>query len=222
MDKTVDTAKVYKCTKFNNRRNGTFKFHTRFKLSKNLRTLGFACSFQYNTTRKNYVITVTIHLDNTSLNASSHVSAQIFNTTEVYKRSRQESTKTDIKDKTTLNNLDNFTFNINASFKLLFNGIPSTLVLGTFLRKNKTTFFVFFLKNQSLDGVTHMYKLFWACIFTNRQLTGWNYAFGLKADVQQYLIVLNFNNGTCYQVSLIKIGDGSIDKAIKLIIGNII
>ena len=213
VDKTIDTTKVDKCTKVDDRRNGTFELHTWFKLVENLRTLGFTCSLKHNATRKNNVVAVAIHFDNTALDALAHKCRKIFYTAKVNQGRRQETTKTDVEDKTTLNNFDNFTLNVNASFELLFNCFPCTLVLSAFLRKNKTTFFVFLLKNKCFDGVAQRYEIFWVYIFANGKLASRNDAFGFKSDVKQNLIMLNFDNGSRYQIALVEIGDSTIDKA---------
>ena len=129
VDKTVDTAEVDECAEVDDRGNGTLEAHALRKLLEDLCTLVLAAFFKKNTTRKNDVIAVTIHFDDARFDLSTQISSKIFHAAEIDEGCRQEATQTDVEDKTTLNDFDNFASDHFASLEFILDLNPSTLVL---------------------------------------------------------------------------------------------
>ena len=83
VDETVNTAKVNECTEVNDRRNGTLQAHALRQLLEDFSTFILAAFFKKNTTRKNNVVAVAVHLDNASFKLGTKISRKIFNTTKI-------------------------------------------------------------------------------------------------------------------------------------------
>ena len=215
-------AKVNKCTKLNDGGNSTLELHANLELAQDVLTLCLTSLLKNNTARKNNVVAVAIHLDNTSLNTSAHECTKILDTTEVNKGCRQEATEANVKNQAALNNLDNLALNGLTSAELILNCLPSTLVLSTLLGENQTALFVLFLENKSLDVLTQGDDLCRVNVFTNRKLTSRNNALRLVANVYEDLIALNLDDGAVDKISLIKIGNSAVDQAVHFLIGNFI
>ena len=147
VNQTIDTAKVDKSTEVDDGGNLTLEVHARLELGEDVGTLGLASLLKNNTARKDNVVAVTVHLDNTSLNTRAHECCEILDAAKVNKRSRQEATQANVKDKTTLNNLNNFAFDVLVSVEFLLDTIPSTFVLSALLGENQTAFLVLLLEN---------------------------------------------------------------------------
>ena len=222
VNQTINTAKINKRTKLNDRGNGTLKLHANLELAQDVLTLCFTSFLKNNTARKNNVVAVAIHLNNTSLNTSAHKCAKILDTTEVNKGCRQKATEANVKNQAALNNLNNLTLNGLTSVELILNCLPSTLVLSTLLGKNQATLFVLFLKDKSLDVLAQGDNLCRVNVFTNRKLTSRNNALRLITNVYEDLIALNLDDGTVDKISLIKIGDSAVNQAVHFLIGNFI
>ena len=222
MNQTINTAKVNKCTEVYDRRNGTLQAHALRELLQNFSALILAAFFKKNTTRKNNVVAVAIHLDNASFNFGTKISRKILNATKVNQRCRQEATKTDVKDQATLNNFDNFTGNNFASLEFILNLNPSTLVLCALLGKDEAAVLVLLLENQCLDLVTQVYNLRRICVLTDGKLASRNNALALESDVNENFIVLNLNNGTVDKIALVEVGQGAIDHLVHFFIRNVL
>ena len=222
VNQAVNAAKVNKCTKLNDGGNGTLELHANLELAQDVLTLCLTSLLKNNAARKNNVVAVAIHLDNTSLNTSAHECTKVLDATKVNKGCRQEATEANVKNQAALNNLDNLALNGLTSVELIFNCLPSTLVLSTLLGENQTALFVLFLKDKSLDVLTQGDDLCRVDVFTNRKLTSRNNALRLVANVYEDLIALNLDDGAVDKISLIKVGDSAVNQAVHFLIGNFI
>ena len=222
VNQAVNAAKVNKCTKLNDGGNSTLELHANLELAQDVLTLCLTSLLKNNAARKNNVVAVAIHLDNTSLNTSAHECTKILDATKVNKGCRQEATEANVKNQAALNNLNNLALNGLTSVELILNCLPSTLVLSTLLGENQTALFVLFLENKSLDVLTQGDDLCRVNVFTNRKLTSRNNALRLVANVYEDLIALNLDDGAVDKISLIKVGDSAVDQAVHFLIGNFI
>ena len=134
-------------------------------------------------------------------------------------RGRKEATETDVKDKSTLNNLNDGSGNDSVFFLDLFDRAPGALVLCALLGQDKTAFFVFLLEDKSLYGVADFNYLVRVNIMFDGQLTRWDDTFGLVTDVEENLIAVNLDDGAFYDVAIVEVLDGGVNCGEEILFG---
>ena len=178
--------------------------------------------FEKNTTRKNDVVAVAVHLDDAGLDAGAHVGGEVLDATEVDEGSGQEATQADVEDQAALDNLDNLALDVLAGVELLLDAVPSTLVLGTLLGQDQTTVLVLLLENEGLDGITECNDVCRVSVLADGQLAGRGDALALEADVHQHLVVLHLNDSAVNEIALIKVGNRTVDEVVHLLLVDIV
>ena len=222
VDQAVDAAQINESAEVNDGGNGALETHTRLKLGQDLGALSLTGLLEDNTTGQNDIVAVTIHLDNASLNTGAQIGVQILDSAQINEGCRQEATQADVEDQAALDDLDDFALHILALLELLLNTVPSTLVLRASLGEDETTFLVLLLKDHDFDGIAEFYNVCRINIFTDRQFARRNDALRLIADVKQNLIMLNLDDLTGHQISLIKICDVAVNEFIHFLIGHVV
>ena len=222
VDQAVDAAQINECTEVNDGGNGALQAHALRELLEDFSTLVLATLFEENTTGKNNVVAVAIHLDNTSFDFGAEVCSKILNTTKINERSRQEATETDVEDQAALDDFDNLAGNNFASLELFLNLNPSTLVLSTLLGEDETTVLVLLLENQGLELIAQRYDLRGISILADRKLAGRNNALALESDVNEYLVMLDLYNSAVDQIALVEVGQSAIDHLVHLFVRDVL
>ena len=133
MHQSVDSAQVHECTKVHDAGYRTLEDRAFLESIENRRALFFAAFLEYHSAGKHDVVAVAIHLDNARLERLTHERCEILDAPEIYEGGRQEATKADIEDQSTLDDLYDLTVDDLAVVELLFDVVPCALVLGTLL-----------------------------------------------------------------------------------------
>ena len=221
VNQTVNAAQVNEGAKVNDRGNGAVQAHTLGELLQDFGTLVLAAFLQQHAARKHHVVAVTIHLDNASLELGTQIHIQVLHAAQVNQRCRQEATQADVQNQAALDDFDNLAHNGFAVLVLFFNVVPGTLVLSATLGKNQTTVLVFLLKNQSLNLVAQAHNVSRVDILADGQLANRDNTLALEADVNQNLIMLQFDDFALHQIAFVEVGQGAVDHCVHLIIGDV-
>ena len=153
MDETIDAAQVDECAEVDDGGDVTRQDHALLQLAENLGALVLATLFEDHAARKDNVVAVAVHLNDACLKARAGVGSEVLDATEIDERSRQEAAQADVEDESTLDDLDDFAFDILAGVELLFDLAPGALVLRALLGKDKTTVLVFLLQDERLNSI---------------------------------------------------------------------
>ena len=170
-----------------------------------------------NTTRKDDVIAVAIHFDDARFDLGAQISGEILHAAEIDEGCRQEATQTDIEDKTTLDDFDDFTSNHFASLEFILDLDPSALVLCALLGEDETTIFVFLLENKCLEAIAQLNDLRRIGVFTDRKFTSRNNTFALESDINEHFIMLDLDNGAVDEIAFVEFRKRSIDHLVHFI-----
>jgi len=191
VNQAVDAAQVHEGTEVDDRGDGTRQDHALLQLAEDLGALVLAAFLEHHAARKDDVVAVAVHLDDTRLEATSHVGCEVLHAAQVDKRCRQEASQADIEDETTLDDLDDLAFDVLARLELLLDLAPGALVLGALLGEDEPAVLVLLLENESLDRVADLDDLRRVDVLADRQLAGGDDTFGLVADVEKDLVALD-------------------------------
>ena len=217
MDKTVDAAEVDECAEVDDRGNSALEAHALRELLEDLCALVLAAFFEKNTTRKNDVVAVAIHLDDARFDLGAQISGKILHAAEINEGRRQEAAQTDVEDKTTLDDFDNFTGDHFASLEFVLDLDPSTLVLCALLGKDETAIFVFLLENKRLEAIAQLNDLRRIGIFADRKFTSRNNTFALESDINEHFIMLDLDNDAINEIAFVEFRKRSIDHLVHFI-----
>ena len=88
---------------------------------------------------------------------------------------------------------------------------PGALVLGALLGQDETPFLVFLRDDKGFDGVADLDDIIRIDVLLDGKFAGRNYTFGLVADVQENLVVIDLDDGALYQITIVEVLDGGID-----------
>src|SRR5690606_1239005 len=119
---------------------------------------------------------------------------QVAHAAQLDERCGKEAAQTDVDDEAALDDLDHRTGH-NALLRLdLFDLAPGPLVLGALLRQEKAALFVFLLEDERFDLVAEADDLVRIYVVADRQLASRDHAFGLVADVEQDLVLVDLDD----------------------------
>jgi hypothetical protein len=219
VDETVYAAKVNECTEVDDGGNNTWAYLTLLEgLEEGGANLGLGL-LKPCAAGQNNVVAVLVELDDLGLDLLANVWHEVADTTHLHEGCWEEAAKTDVEDKTTLDNLDDGTGNDAVLFLDLLDGAPGALVLCALLGQDQTTFLVLLLENECLDGVAYVYDLAWVYIMLDGEFARWDDTFGLVADVEEYLVAVNLDNGALNDVAIVEVLDGCVNCSEEFFLG---
>ncbi len=99
-----------------------------------------------------------------------------------------------------------------SSASLIFSIVPhAALVLSPLLRQDEASFFVLLLEDEGLDLVTELDDLVGIDVVADRQLARGDDAFRLVPDVQQDLVLVDFDHRALHDLAVFDIDHRSVD-----------
>ena len=160
-----------------------------------------------------------VQLDDLGLDLLADVWLQIADATHLDERCRQEATQADIQDEATLDDLDDGTGNRLVVFLELLDSAPCTLVLSTLLGQDQATFLVLLGEDQGINLITDFDDLIWVDVVLDGELAGRNDTFGLVSNVEQDFVVVDLDDGTFDDVTIVEVLDGLVDCGEEILSG---
>ena len=148
------------------------------------------------------VVAVLVQLDDLGLDGGVHVGLQVAHPTQFHEGGGQESTKADVDDQATLDDLDHGAVDHAVTFLDLLDPAPGAFVLGTLLREDKAALAVLAGDDHGLDALTDRHDLTRVHPTADRQLTWRNDAFRLVPDVQQDLVAIDPYDGALHDLAV--------------------
>ena len=187
-----------------------------------LGALGLAGLLEHHAAGEHDVVAVAIHLDDAGLDAGAEVGGEVLHTAKVNEGGGQEAAQADVEDKTALDDLDDLALDVLAGVELLLDAVPSALVLGTLLGEHETAVLVLLLKDQGLDGIAEVDDVGRVSVLADGELADRDDALGLESDVNEDLVLLDLDNRAADKITLIEVGDGTVDKVVHLLFIHIV
>jgi len=112
---------------------------------------------------------------------------------------------------TTLDHLDDGAGHDAVLFLDPLDGAPGPLVLRPLLRKDKTAFLVLLRHHERFDLVAQRHDLAGIDVVADRQLARRDDAFGLVADVEENLVLVDLDDRSLDDVAIVEFDDGAGD-----------
>ena len=122
------------------------------------------------------------------------VRLQVAHTAQLDERGGQEAAQADVDDEAALDDLDDRALDDAVVFLDLLDRAPGPLVLGPLLGQDQAAFLVLLLEDERLDLVAERDDLVRVDVVADRQLAGGDDAFGLVADVEQDLVLVDLDD----------------------------
>ena len=160
-----------------------------------------------------------VQLDDLGLNLLADVGLQVANATHLHQGGGQEAAQADVQDQAALDDLDDGTGDRLLVLLELLDRAPSALVLRTLLGQDQAAFLVFLGENQSVDLVADLNNLTRVNVVLDRQLAGRDDTLRLVSDVQQDLVVIDLDDGTLDNVTIVEVLDGGVDGSEEILSG---
>ena len=175
---------------------------------------------QVRTAGQNNVVALLVQLDDLCFQLLADVRLQVTDATHLNEGCRQEATQADIQDEAALDNLDNGTGNRLFLGLQLLDGAPCALVLRALLGQDQATFLVLLGENKCVNLIADLNNLVRVDVVLDGQLAGRDNTFGLVSDVQQYLVVVNLDDGTLDNVTIVEVLDGGVYSCEEVLCGS--
>ena len=219
VDQTVNTAEIDESAEVDDGGHHAFTDLTLLELGQEgLADLGLGL-LKVLAAGQNHVVTVLVELKDLGLDLLTDVRGEVADTTHLNEGGRQEATQTDVDDEAALDGFDDGALNDAVSFLDLLDVAPGALVLGTLLGQNQTAFLVFLGDDKGLDGVADLDDFVRINVLLDGKLAGGDDTLGLVADVQEDVVVIDRDDGTLNQITIIEVLDGGIDCLDEVLFG---
>ncbi len=219
VDQTVDAAEIDEGAEVDDRGHSTRQDHALDQLVEHVLALLLAVLLEHHAARKDDVVAIAVHLDDTRLEAITEEHVEVLHAAKVDERRRQEAAEADVDDETALDDLDDLALDVLATLELLLDVVPRTLVRGTLLGEDEPAVLVLLLENERLDLVAELHDVRRIGVLADGELARRDDALGLVADIEQDLVPLDLDHGTGHQVTVVEVGDGAVDEGVHLLVG---
>ncbi len=178
------------------------------------RTSDWVCS-SHARRRQHHVVAVLVELDDLGLELLAHVGLQVAHAAHLDQGGRQEAPQADVDDQATLDHLDDGAGDDAVLLLDLLDRAPGALVLGALLGQDQATFLVLLLLDEGFDLVTHLDDVEGIDVMLDGQFLGGDDTFGLVADVEEYLVAVDLDDGAGDDVAVVEVLDGGIDRGLE-------
>ena len=210
-DDLIDAAKIDECAEVDDGRDDAFANLALLELrEEGLANLGLGL-LEVLTTGQNHIVAVLVELEHLGLDLLADVRREIAHAAHLDKGGRKEAAQADVDDQAALDGLDDGALDDAVVFLDLLDVAPGALVLGALLGQDETPFLVFLRDDKGFDGVADLDDIIRIDVLLDGKFAGRNYTFGLVADVQENLVVIDLDDGALYQITIVEVLDGGID-----------
>src|SRR6185312_2565885 len=167
------------------------------------------------TAREHHIVAVLVELDDLRLELAADVGLQVTDAPQLDEGGGEEAAQADVKDQSTLHDLDDRAAHDAALLADLLDRPPGPLVLGALLGKDETAFLVLLLQDERLDLVADRDDLVRVDVVADRELTGRDHALGLEADVEEDLVAVDLHDRASHDVAVVELDDGGVDRVVE-------
>ena len=211
MNESVHATEVDECTECDNRRHLAVTNLARLEVVEEVVASFLLVLFQESATRQHNVVAVAVEFNDLCVDDLADVWLKVAHAAKFYKRCRQESTKADVDDESTLDNFDDGSVYNAVVFLLALNFAPGLFVLSTLLRKNKTSFFVFKSKNKRFNLFAECHNVVRVDIVLDCQFARWDNTLGLVSEFEQHSVAVDLDDGASNKLTVFEFHHGAID-----------
>ena len=220
MNQAVDAAKIDEGAAVADGRDNALADLTLLQLVQEFGTdLGLGL-LQVCTAGQDNVVALLVQLDDLSFQLLANVGLQVADATHLNEGSRQEAAQADVQDEAALDDLDDGTGNRLFLGLQLLDGAPSALVLCALLGQDQAAFLVLLSQDKRVNLIADLDNFVGVDVVLDGQLAGRDNTFGLVSDVQQYLVVVNLDDGTPDNVTIVEVLDGGVYSCEEVLCGS--
>src|SRR5207237_535500 len=141
----------------------------------------------------------------------AHIGLQVTNPSQLDEGGGEEAPEADVEDQATLDDLDNGPGDHAVLLLDPLDRPPRSLVLGALLGQDQATLFVLLLEDEGFDLLARLDDLARIDVVADGELAGRDDALGLVADVQQDLVLVDFDDDTLDDVPVVELDDRAGD-----------
>ena len=157
------------------------------------------------------VVAVLVELDDLGLDALADVRLQVAHPAQLDERGRQEAAQADVDDEAALDDLDHRTLDDAVLLLDPLDRAPRPLVLRPLLGQDQAAFLVLLLEDEGLDLLAERDDLVRVDVVADAQLTRRDDAFGLVADVEQDLVLVDLDDRAGDDLAVIDFDHRAVD-----------
>ena len=207
VDEAVHAAEVDEGTEVDDARHDALADLARLEVEQELLALFLLGLLEPGAARKHDVVAVLVELDDLGLDGAADVGLQVAHPAQLDERCGEEAAQADVEDETTLDDLDDRALDDALVLLDLLDVAPRALVLRPLLGQDETTFLVLLLEDKGLDLLTERDDLVGIDVVADAQLAAGDHAFGLEADVEQDLVLVDFHHRSLDDVAVVELDD---------------
>ena len=191
VDQAVHPAEVDEGAEVDHRRHHAVALLAGLEIVEERLALLLLCLFEPGSAGQHDVVAVLVEFDDLGLEVLPDVGLEVPHPAQFDQRRRQEPAQADVHDQATLDDLDHQTLDHSTGFLDALDLAPGPFVLGAFLGQEQASVLVLLGEDECFDALTHGDDLVGRDVVADRQLTAGDHAFGLVADIEQDLILVD-------------------------------
>ena len=210
MDQAVDAVEVDEGAEVDDVRDGAGDDVADVQLVDDLLADLFALLFEDGAARQHDVVAVAVHFDDAAGELLADVLRKILHAADVDERGRQEAAHAQVEDEAALDDLDDRALHRHAALVRLFDALPGLLEAGPLLGEDQPPVGVLLLHDERVDLFAELYLVGGVHRLADRELADGDDPFGLVADVDQDLVLVDAHHGAGDDVALAEDVDGEV------------
>ena len=208
VDQPVDAAEVDERAEVHDRRDRALLDLTLLEVLEEVLAAFRLRLFEVLPARQHDVVAVAVELDDLALELLADEGVQVAHAPQVDEGRGKEAAQADVEDQPALHDFDDGAGDDPVLFHDLLDLTPGPLVLGFLDRQDQPAFFVFFLGDERLDLLADFHDLAGVDVVLDRELARGDHAFGLVADVEEDLVLVDPDDLPLHEVAVVEGLDG--------------
>ena len=165
------------------------------------------------------VVARAVELDHLAAELLAHELVQILDAPDVDERRRQEAADAEVEDETALDDLDHAAVDGLAALGSSLDRLPGELEARTLLGEDQTPLGVLLRHHERVDLLAERHLVGRVDRAADRQLGDRDHAFGLVADVDEHLVLVDAHDRAVHDLALVDRREGCVVVGNQLPIG---
>ncbi len=160
--------------------------------------------------RKDDVVARAVQLDDLAAQLAAEELVEVLDASDVHERRGQEASDAEVEDEAALDDLDHLPVHGLAALGRAFDRLPGELEAGALLREDEPPVRVLLREDERVDLLAERDLVGRVDRPADRQLGDGNDAFGLVADVDEHLVLVDADDRAVHDLALVDLGKRSV------------
>src|SRR5438093_5400860 len=210
VDQAVHPVEVDERAEVDDVRDLTLDHVARLQLVEDVLPLLLALLLEHGAAREHDVVARAVELDHLALELLAEELVEVLHAADIDERRRQEPADAEVEDQPALHDLDHATVDRVARLGGALDVLPRELEAGALLREDQAALRVLLRQHEGVDLVAERDLVGRVHRAPDRQLGDRDHAFGLVADVDEHLVLVDADDRAVHDLALVDLREGGL------------